>query len=74
MIRAQPVTSTYLHSIARRSHSLVPCIKHFSEWRLTFGSGDMLPDCSNFKRGPGDDADFGSECSGSVTGRVIVDS
>ena len=34
----------------------------------------MLPDGGNFKRGPGDDAALGSEFSGSVTGRPIVDS
>lgn len=73
-IRVQPVTSTCLHSNTGRSRSIVPCIERFPEWRLTFGSGNMLPDRSNFKRGPGHDAALRPESSGSVTGRFIDDS
>lgn len=74
MIRTQPFTSIYLHSIASLSRSPVPGIKRFSEWPLVFASGNMLADCGNFERGPVDDAALRSKCSGSITGRVIVDS
>lgn len=74
MIRAQAFTSTYLHSIAGRSHSPIPCTDRFPEWRLPFDSGNVLPDCSNVERGPGDDATLRSDRSGFVTGRLVVDS
>lgn len=58
MIRAQPFTSDDLHSTAGRSHPIVPCTGRFFDGRLAFGSGNMLPDCSNFECGSGNDADL----------------
>ena len=74
MLRAQPLTSTYVHSCTNRSHSLVHSIQHCSERRLAFGSDNMLSDCSNFKRGPGDITTFQSKHSESIAGRLAVNS
>lgn len=71
MIRVQPIISTYLHFIAGRSHSIISRVERFPEWRLTFGSGNMLPHRSDFKRGLDHDAALQPKCSGSVTGRLV---
>ncbi len=74
VIRAQPLASTYFHPTTGRSHPLVSHTGHFSEWRLAFGSGNMLSDYSNFERDLRDNAALRSKGSRSVTGYLVVSS